>query len=222
LIQGHYEQASKLFQQGAGLYPQSAKLLLGLGVADYSSGHYAEAISALCKAVDLSPLDRTAYFFLAQTYSASPSGTNQVLDRLANYAKLRPGDAAAQYYYAVALWRSRSAGGGPVDPVRVADILRSAIKLDPTLAEAHYQLGVVLTEQGDDPQAVAEFERAIALQPNFAEAHYRAAQLFERAGQKEKAQAELAEYDRLRKQAGSQDERLRDDVRRLLLGKGAS
>ncbi len=218
LLQGDYQQAISFFQQATARYPRSARLLLGLGVADYSSGRYADALDALCRAVDLNPSERAAYFFLAQTYAASPLKTEEVLSRFERYAKSQPKDAAAQYYYAFCLWRSGAAGRNPADADRVEQALRSALALDPSLVDAHFQLGVVLSGQHRDEQALEEFERVIALQPGFAEAHYRVAQVYQRAGQTDRAEAELAEYDRLRKQSASGDEKLRDDVRRLLLG----
>jgi Flp pilus assembly protein TadD len=218
LLQGDYGQAIDVFRQATPQYPNSAKLLLGLGVAYYSSGRYRDALHALCKAVDLNPSERAAYFFLAQTYAASPVKTDEVLSRFESYAKRQPQDAAAQYYYALSLRRSGAAGRNPADAERVEHVLRSALALDPSLADAHLQLGVVLAEQHRDTEALAEFERVITLEPGFAEAHYRAAQIYQRTGQKEKAQAERASYEQLRKQSASEDQKLHDDVRKLLLG----
>ena len=222
LLQGDYRQAMSVFQQGAAQYPKSAKLLLGLGVAYYSRGRYGDALDALCKAVDLNPSERAAYFFLAQTYTASPLETEAVLSRFESYAKREPQNATAQYYCALCLWRSRAAGRSADDTERVEQVLRSAVALDPSLADAHFQLGIVLAEQHRDAQALAEFERVITLQPGFAEAHYRAAQIYQRSGQRDRAEAELAAYDQLRKQSASGDQKLRDDMRKLLLGSGGA
>jgi tetratricopeptide (TPR) repeat protein len=220
LLKGDYQKAVSIFQEGTAQYPHSAKLLLGLGVAYYSGGRYNDALDALCKAVDLDPSDRSAYFFLAQSYSASLLEADAVLSRLESYAKHQPQNAAAQYYYALCLWRSGMAGRSPIDSGRVEQGLRSALALDPSLVEAHFQLGVVLAEQHQDARALGEFERVVALQPDFAEAHYRAAQIYRRTGQKDRAQAELAEYDQLRKQSAGEEQKLHDDVRKLLLGDG--
>ncbi|HXJ95903.1 MAG TPA: tetratricopeptide repeat protein [Terriglobia bacterium] len=222
LLQGDYGQAIGVFQQAAAQYPHSARLLLGLGVAYYSSGRYGDALDALSKAVDLNPSDRAAYFFLTQTYTASPRKAEEVLPRFERYAKREPQNAAAQYYYALCLWRSGAAGRNPVDTERVEQLLRLALALDPSLADAHFELGVVLAEQRQDAQALAEFERVIALEPGFPEAHYRAAQIYQRSGERERAEAELAAYAELRKHSASGDEKLRDDVRKLLLGNGGT
>ncbi|HEY6291634.1 MAG TPA: tetratricopeptide repeat protein [Terriglobia bacterium] len=225
LLQGDYSGASSVFQQGAAQYPHSAEMLLGLGVASYSRGRYEEAVGVLCQAVDLNPTDRRAYFFLVQAYAASPVRTEPVLQRLGSYAAREPQDAAAQYYYAFGLWRAR-AGAGQVDGTgeatsrsdaeRVEQLLRSAIALDPSLVEAHFQLGVVLSEQGKNTQAITELQRTVTLQPDWAEAHYRLARLYGQTGEKDKAQRELADYQRLQKKGVAQDPRLQDEVRRFL------
>ena len=49
---------------------------------------------------------------------------------------------------------------------------RAAIRLKPDYAEAHYNLGIALTDQGKLDEAVAEYRAAIRLQPDYAEAHY--------------------------------------------------
>lgn len=217
LLGGDYARAADAFGQGAAQFPESSRMMLGLGVADYSRGLYPQAIDALCKAVDLSPDQPEVYFFLAQAYSASPANADDVLKRVANYASSHPRNAPAQYYEALCLWRSRSAPqAGPVDPKQVEDLLRSAIALDPSLAEAHFHLGVVLADQNQDQQAASEFERAVALDPNWAEAHYWLGQVYRRAGQADKAQSEFDESERLRKNGDSENRRLSAEIRRLL------
>jgi predicted O-linked N-acetylglucosamine transferase (SPINDLY family) len=49
--------------------------------------------------------------------------------------------------------------------------LLEALRLDPTLADAHNSLGNVRRAAGRDDDAVTSFRRAIALRPTFAEAH---------------------------------------------------
>lgn len=217
LLSGNYAQAAHAFEQGTAQFPKSARMTLGLGVADYSQGLYAEAIDALCEAVDLSPGQPQAYFFLAQAYSTSPEKkADEVMKRMANYASSHSGNALAQYYYALCLWRSRIAGSSPADPRQVEQLLHSAIALDPSLAEAHFELGVVLEDQGQTAQAASEFERAIAIDPQWAEAHYRLGQAYRQAGEGNKARKELDEAEHLRKSGDTEDQRLRAEIRRLL------
>jgi Flp pilus assembly protein TadD len=53
--------------------------------------------------------------------------------------------------------------------------LREALRLDPTLAEGHYNLAIVMRQQGHYDEAVAEYHRSLAgftTEPNRAKALY--------------------------------------------------
>jgi TonB family protein len=50
--------------------------------------------------------------------------------------------------------------------------LREAIRLQPSSAEAHNNLGTLLVSDGDIGGGVAEYQEAIKLRPDYAEAHY--------------------------------------------------
>ena len=69
---------------------------------------------------------------------------------------------------------------------------------------------------------MAEFQRIVVLRPELAEAHYRLAQIYRRTGRADQARSEMADYERWRKQGPTQDQRLRDDLRRLLVGANGS
>src|SRR5437764_11882286 len=57
------------------------------------------------------------------------------------------------------------------DPGKAAEKFRNALKLDPTFADAHLNLGSVLLQSGSTDAAIGEFQAAIRLQPRAAEAH---------------------------------------------------
>ena len=61
--------------------------------------------------------------------------------------------------------------------------LLEALRLDPTLADAHNSLGNVRRASGRDDDAVASFRRAIALRPTFAEAHNNLGTVLQAQGQ---------------------------------------
>lgn len=46
-----------------------------------------------------------------------------------------------------------------------------AVKIDPSLAIAHYNLGMALRQSGDLPGAIGRYQQAIALKPDYAEAY---------------------------------------------------
>ncbi len=49
---------------------------------------------------------------------------------------------------------------------------RTAVRLNPDLAEAHYSLGTTLADQGKPEEAIAEKRAAIRIKPHYAEAHH--------------------------------------------------
>jgi protein O-GlcNAc transferase len=74
------------------------------------------------------------------------------------------------------------------------DILARAVALNPDLAEAHNDLGVVLGARGRLAEAATAFERAAALRPDYAEAHANLGGALRRLGRTEEA---VAHYERV-------------------------
>ncbi len=186
-----FQQAIQIFEFGAGKYPQSARMRVGLGIAYYSHGRYDDAVRSLCQAVDLSPKDRKALDFIGKMYDVSPAMADEVTRRLAEFARLYPDNAYANYYYALSL-RKRSLGSdrkqGGSEPER---LLTNAVKIDPEFAEAHYQLGLLYQDEGKPAQAIAEYEAAVRIQPNLKQAHYRLGRLYRSQGDIRRAQKEF-------------------------------
>jgi len=58
---------------------------------------------------------------------------------------------------------------------------------------AHYNLGIVLNDQGDADGAIAHYRQAIELRPNYAEAHYNLGRLLVQKGQLDEA---IAHYEK--------------------------
>ena len=64
---------------------------------------------------------------------------------------------------------------------------QKAVTLDPSYADPHNDMGIVLEEEGRIEEARQAYEHALALDPNFLEAHSNLALLAERRGDKEQA-----------------------------------
>jgi tetratricopeptide (TPR) repeat protein len=93
---------------------------------------------------------------------------------------------------------SRAAGE---DPNRFSDAkkhLRRALTLNPRLAEAHVQLGVISESEGNLIQGVASYQRAVALAPSYATARYRLGLGYQKLGQAAKAKVELDAFRKLK------------------------
>jgi tetratricopeptide (TPR) repeat protein len=184
LNHGGFSQALQIFGFGTGKYPASARMRVGLGIAYYSLGRYADAVETLCKAVDLDPRDTRALDFLGKMIDVAPEMADEARKRLARFTELYPDNAAANYYYALSLQ-----GAGNV--AKAEALLRRSIELDPGSADAHFHLGLLYQEHDESAKAIREFESAVKLRPDLKSAHYRLSRLYEAQGLPERARHEL-------------------------------
>jgi tetratricopeptide (TPR) repeat protein len=176
-------------------FPDSARLHVGLGIAQYAQGEHAAAVASFCQAADLAPGDPRPYEFLGEMYGVSPDQSAEITKRLARFVELQPANAPGQYYYAMNLWKGAS--GAEVDLAKVEALLRKAASLDATFVKPRLQLGILLSEQARWRDAIAELKAAVALEPDLSQAHFRLATAYRRDGQPALADEELATFKRL-------------------------
>jgi tetratricopeptide (TPR) repeat protein len=193
-----YPQAMEVLTAAVRRQPRSARLQVGLGIAQYSSGQYEDAIRSFCRAADLDPRDPRPYLFLGEMYGISAELSGEITRRLAGFVASQPRNALGHFYYAMSLW-NRSAGDGP--PPEAELHLRKAARLDPGLEMAHFQLGVLYSDRRRYPEAIAALREAIRLAPDMAQAHYRLAQAYRRTGREDLARKELETFERLQQSA---------------------
>ena len=216
LLHRTYEPAIAIFQQGTERFPKSPRMFIGLGLAYYSRGKYDDAIKALIAAADLNPSDPRCYVFLSKAYNSSPLQADEVIQRFRRYAELQPGNALAQYYYAVSLWKGKRVSDPGTDMSTVETLLQKAISLDDSLAEAHVQLGNLYADQHKYDKSIPHYVRALALDPNLSDAHYRLGTDYVHMGEKDKAQAEFAVYQKLRAEHLAEVEKERAEVQQFV------
>jgi tetratricopeptide (TPR) repeat protein len=216
LLHRTLDPAIEVFQHATERYPASPRLAIGLGMALYSRGNYDEAVKALLRAADLSPSDPRCYFFLSKAYDSSPGQADEVIQRFRRFAELPPKNARALYYYAMSLWKGKRAQDAALDINQIGSLLKSAVALDPKLAEAHLQLGNLYSDQNKYSDAVPEYERALELNADLADAHYRLGQAYVRTGQKERAQEQLQVYQRLRAQHLAELDKQKAEIRQFV------
>jgi predicted O-linked N-acetylglucosamine transferase (SPINDLY family) len=78
------------------------------------------------------------------------------------------------------------------------DCLKEALRLNPTIAEAHNNLGIVLAREGRLEEAVASFQEAVRRKPDYADAHSNLGNACREQGDLETAVTHLREGLRLR------------------------
>ena len=208
--------ALEVFQQATDRYPNSPRLMIGLGMTFYSRGNYDDAVKSLLRAADLNPSDPRCYLFLSKAYDSSPGQAEEVIQRFRRFAELQPSNARALYYYAMSLWKGKRAQDPGLDLGQIESLLKRSIALDSTFAEAHLQLGNLYSDQNKFAQSIPEYVRAAELNPDLADVHYRLGQAYVRVGEKARGQEQLQVYQRLRAQHLAEIDKQRAEIRQFV------
>ncbi len=209
--------AVDVFQKATQLYPNSPRLMIGLGVAFYARGNYDEAVTALLKGADLNPSDARCYLFLSRAYDSSPNQAAEVIQRFRRFGELDPSNARAQYYYAMSLWKGKRAEDQDVDFHQIEALLKKSVALDPVFADAHLQLGNLYSAQNKYKDAIPEYVRARELNRDLADAYYRLGQAYVRTGQKDLAQEQFQIYQGIRQRHLADLDKQRADIQQFVL-----
>ncbi len=189
-----FQPATDVLTAAVERHPRSARLQVALGIALYSRGRFEEAIRSFCAAADLDPRDARPYLFLGEMYGVSAALSLEITRRLAFFVEAQPKNALAHFYYRMSLWKTEP---GAAPSRAVEEHLHKAASLDPRLAKAPFQLGVLYSDQHRYAEAVVALEEAVRLDPQMAQAHYRLAQAYRRSGREDLAQRELDAFEKL-------------------------
>ncbi len=225
------EPATEVFTTGNRRFPKSVRMLIGLGVAWYARGSGDRAAEHLVRASDLDPDNPTPYLFLGKMQTVETTALAGSVERLGRFAQLQPGNALANYYYAVSLWKQQSPGSTGNDSdtersVRMEALLQKSVQLDPKLGAAYLQLGILYAQRADLSRAISAYRKAIEVSPQevgpqldqtLEEAHYRLAQAYQRTGDKTKAQEELELHRQLAKKTKEDAERKRREIQQFVI-----
>jgi len=210
------EPAIEVYSKGHRLYPDSLRMLVGLGAASYSRGLFEPATEYLCEASDLSPQDPLPYLLLGKIQAVEVSPSSLLEQRLERFVRLQPNNALANYYYAVSLWKRRS---GPQDlktTTQVESLLEKSVELDRTLGLGYLQLGILYGERQELSRAISCYEKAIVAAPRLEEAHYRLAELYRFTGEDGKAREQLRAFEEIKRQNAQEAERDRAEIRQFV------
>jgi tetratricopeptide (TPR) repeat protein len=192
LLHHAYAPASEVFAKGHRLYPNSARMLVALGSAAYAQDLNEQAARWLLQAIALEPADPRPYLFLGKLQEVAKSEPQAWLDAFQRFVQLRPDDAWAHYYFAVALQKIRR---GEKDFAEREAELRKAIAIDSRFGEAYLKLGLLQEESGELAKAVASLQKAVEYTALPDEAHLRLAQVYRRMGETQKARKESQLYE---------------------------
>ena len=192
-------------------------MLLGLASACYAVGSYEQAAEYIFKASDLHPDEPKPYLFLGKVQRREITESTGYKERLERFARLQPDNALANYYFAVCLWNRRQELDAAQVSLNVLDLLKKALTIDPHLAAAYLQLGIVASDERKYRDAITAYRNAITADPDLEEAHYRLSEAYARTGDRLKAQQELALYQKLSKASADKLERERHETQQFVM-----
>jgi Flp pilus assembly protein TadD len=210
-------QAQEVFQQGAKAYPKSARMLAALGAALFAGARYDEAAQRFCDASDLNPADPDPYIFMGKIEIAAPNPLTCVEQKLARFVDEQPGNALANYFYAIALWKGHEQLADDRVVHRVESLLSNAVAIDAKCGDAYLQLGILHASESNYRKAIGFYEKAIEVSPQLADAHYRLGVAYDRLGEPDKAQKEFQLHDEIKKQQAAAVEQERREVKQFLV-----
>ena len=189
----HPDWARKVLESLAAQNRNEALYPYWLGRLDYDGHEYNRAISNFQRAIALAPGMARAYDNLGLCYFYQ----NQNDLAVENYQKAieldrGSGHPSAWPYLNLAITQQF------LNQLSDAEKnLREAIRLDPSFAKAHFQLGTVLESLQEPEAALEELKEAARLDPAFAEPHMAMARVYHKLGQEPTAREEVKTYLRL-------------------------
>ncbi len=210
-------QAQEIFKRGTKEYPKSARMLAALGSALFAGALYDEAATRLCEASDLNPLDPLPYDFMGKIELAAPTTLPCIEQKLERFAKDNPENSAAQYLYAMAIWKRQAQPADARDLEQVESLLIRAVQMDRRCGEGFLQLGVIRTAQHKPDEAIGFFRKAIEANPQLGEAHYRLGVAYDRMGESAKAKEQFQLHDEIEKAEADAIEQQRREVKQFLV-----
>lgn len=216
LLHRALEPAIEVFTRGNRLFPRSARMLVGLGVAWYARGSYEQAAQRVCEASDLNANDPAPYLILGKMQSVTATQSENATAKLERFVQLQPENSLANYYFALSLWQRKAGTQADATLMRVQSLLESAVRLDPALADGYLQLGNLYSLRKDILKSISLYQRAIFTNPELEEAHFRLAQAYRQSGEASKARQEQQLYDQQSKKSAGQTQRERREIQQFV------
>jgi tetratricopeptide (TPR) repeat protein len=159
-----------------------------------------EAEKSFARAVELNPSDEQSILGLAseQLDDGKIQDAKQTLE---NAIQRLPRDAVLYQAYGRMLLWLQGVGDSSAE-ARAISLLQTALSLDASLAEPHYQLGKLALRGGRLDEALRELETANRLDPKSSQTHYELALVYRKVGRAEDAERELMAFRKLKAAEG--------------------
>jgi len=197
LIEQHrYPGAMEAAQKAVEVAPDSYQAWRLKGLAEAKLDRIADAKTSYARAVELNPSDEQSILGLAseQLNDGKVREAEETLDKA---IQRLPRDSALYVAYGtMLLWLQGSLAES--SEARAISLLKTALRLDSSLAEPHYQLGKLALRGGRAAEARQELETALRLDPNSSKIHYQLAMAYRKLARTADAVREMSAYRELK------------------------
>jgi tetratricopeptide (TPR) repeat protein len=198
LAQRSLPSALRAANRTVNMFPNSAAASELQGLVEVRMGQFTDAVRSYTRAVELDRSRPEPILELAQAQFAA--GTSQ--DAAATFEtgiKQFPRDARLKAQYGAALLKQSETGDVALE-AKAEQLLRSALTLDPSLSDAHYQLGNLALSKGRTAEAQQQLEQTVKLDGQNAAAHFALSRVYRRLGRRPEAAHEMELYESLKQE----------------------
>jgi tetratricopeptide (TPR) repeat protein len=194
--QNSLPRALELAKHTTEIFPTSSEAYESRGLVEAGMSQFTDAIESYTYASQIDPLRSNSLLGLAQA-QASAGLTKEAFSNFEAGSKKFPKDARFKNFYAAVLLKQADSGDTQAE-AHANQLLREALALDPSLSDAHYQLGNLALKHDQVAEAEKHFEKVIRLEPNNVQAHFALASVYRRLGRQEDATREMKQYEELK------------------------
>jgi tetratricopeptide (TPR) repeat protein len=168
-------------------------------VAYFSDNNTEDAASSFARTIELDSSFAPAYVYLAMA-QVDAGRYAQAVKLYDKALSLQEKFAAAHYLVAEALLKLE-----PPNQAAAEQHLVRALALEPTMEQAHLELGKIYLRSQRVPDAAIELEQVVKGAPELAEAHYQLGRAYQTLKRKDESQVQFAEFERLQKEQRQQN-----------------
>jgi tetratricopeptide (TPR) repeat protein len=174
------------------LFPASAEAWLLKGSIETAAQRLSDSVSSYTTAVRLKRNDAEAQLALASAQWLAGM-TEQARAGFRRLLQRYPRNAQIYVTYAEFL-----SSVGPRDTAQLTGLMKTAMSLDPSLADPHYYLGNLALTNGKLDEAVRQLQVATQLDPSGSKAHFALSRALRQQGRGEESARELGIYNQLK------------------------
>ena len=213
-----FDAAILVLEQAAGLFAQSIRVKILLGLTYYLVDRSADSIRALLEASKLDSKDELASRYLGEiTLQDSAAPDPAAVAQICAFADAHPSSKSANALCGGVLLRVSEEGGDMSHKSEILRRLHQAVRIAPQEPVARCQLGKAFEWSQEWQEARTQLEKCVRLEPNSPEGHYRLARVYRRLGLSSLANEQTTLQQQAVQRQSEESARRADTVTRFLV-----